>query len=230
MFLSAGSGFQACRAHLFPLAQQLVLDELGRRVDVADFSLVTSNVRMMPVVWTALVAVDLLNMLRFHTLAEERERGAADALFAAYSGRAGAPPGAAPARRRPGRQHRRGRAFLRRDRGAAGAAPRAPSWTCRACPVPELRDVYLCGDIYLRVDEWGNDALQRKLADNGLRVLFEPFGEFFELLQLRQIQDGVPLHRRPEKEAILWTMGTIIGRLLRVVLRDHPWVTGAGRS
>ena len=85
MFLSAGSGFQACRAHLFPLAQQLVLDELGRRVDVADFSLVTSNVRMMPVVWTALVAVDLLNMLRFHTLAEERERGAADALFEAYS-------------------------------------------------------------------------------------------------------------------------------------------------
>ena len=71
--------------------------------------------------------------------------------------------------------------------------PRRPFASSRvdAARAAELRDVYLCGDIYLRVDEWGNDDLQRKLADHGLRVIFEPFGAFFELLQLRQIQDGV---------------------------------------
>ena len=76
-----------------------------------------------------------------------------------------------------------------------------------------LRDVYLCGDLYLRVDEWGNDDLQRKLAGHGLRVIFEPYGAFFELLQLRQIQDGVSLKKRPEKEATLATMRYVIGRL-----------------
>ena len=57
----------------------------GERVDVADFSLVTANAAMMPPVWSALVAVDLLNMLRFYHLAAERTRGDADALFARFS-------------------------------------------------------------------------------------------------------------------------------------------------
>ena len=89
LFLSAGNGFQACRANLFPLTEQISLERLGLadRVEVADFSLVTSNVRMMPIVWIALVAVDLLNMLRFYSLADEAEPGASDALFHTYSDR-----------------------------------------------------------------------------------------------------------------------------------------------
>jgi hypothetical protein len=88
----------------------------------------------------------------------------------------------------------------------------------------DLREVYLCGDLYLRVDEWGNDDLQRKLSDQGLRVVFEPYGEFFELLQLRQIQDGVPPAKLPEKQATLATMRYVIRRLVRAVRREHPWV------
>ena len=56
-------------------------------MEVADFSLVTANVRIMPTAWIALVAVDLLNMLRFYHFASERERGASDALFTAFSDR-----------------------------------------------------------------------------------------------------------------------------------------------
>ena len=185
----------------------------------------TANVRMMPVVWTALVAVDLLNMLRFYSLAAERERGAADGLFAAYSDRL--------------------ERMLERPRPDAGLAGNVAG-ALRFCaeveellaeaagdfreqPVDDacsadLRDVYLCGDIYLRIDEWGNDDLQRKLADHGLRVIFEPFGEFFELLQLRQIQDGLPLRKRPEKELALRAMRYIVGRLIAVVRAQHPWV------
>ena len=83
--------------------------------------------------------------------------------------------------------------------------------------------MYLCGDLYLRVDEWGNDDLQRKLADHGLRPIFEPYGAFFELLQLRQIQDGVRLRKLPEKEATLLTMRYVVRRLLRAVRAEHPW-------
>ncbi len=74
------------------------------------------------------------------------------------------------------------------------------------------------------MDEWGNDDLQRKLAAHGLRVIFEPFGAFFELLQLRQIHDGVPLRKRPEKEATLATMRYVVRRLTRAVRVEHPWV------
>ena len=227
LFLSAGNGFQACRANLFPLSQQLTLDRLGvgDSVRVADFSLVTSNLRMMPPVWAVLVAIDLLNMLRFAAYASELEHGSADRLFAGYS--------------------RRLEGLLeepRRDKGLPGAMGFAWSFLGRveellaeaatafrelpadAARAEGLRDVYLCGDIYLRVDEWGNDELQRRLADHGLRVIFEPFGAFFELLQLRQIQDGVAVHKVPEKHATLGVMQYMIRRLVAVVRREHPWV------
>ncbi len=224
LFLSAGNGFQACRANLFPYTEQMSLERLGLgdRVEVADFSLVTSNVRMMPVVWIALVAVDLLNMLRFYHLATERVRGDADALFDEYSARlermleqprpdaglAGNVTGAL-------RFCDEVEALLTEAARRYAAEPRAA--------VADLRDVYLCGDLYLRVDEWGNDDLQRKLSDHGLRPIFEPYGAFFELLQLRQIQDGVRLRKVPEKQATLLTMRYVVRRLLRALQADHPW-------
>ncbi|NLE22685.1 MAG: hypothetical protein GX624_07905 [Actinobacteria bacterium] len=227
LFLSAGNGFQACRANLFPLTEQISLERLGLdgRVEVADFSLVTSNVRMLPVVWTALVAVDLLNMLRFYSMGDEAEPGASDALFAAFSDRlaelleqprpdAGIAGNVAGALRFCGEVEE----HLAEAALAFKRLPRDASKTAG------LRDVYLCGDLYLRVDEWGNDDLQRKLADHGLRVIFEPYGAFFELLQLRQIQDGVRLGKRPEKEATMATMRYVVGRLVKAVRAEHPWV------
>lgn len=227
LFLSAGNGFQACRAHLFPLTEQISLERLGLadRVEVADFSLVTGNVRMMPVAWIALVAVDLLNMLRFHSLADEAEPGAGDALFREYSDRLERMLGEP----RPDGGVLAHVAGALRFCGAVEALLSEAARAFRALPrdaakAADVRDVYLCGDLYLRVDEWGNDRLQHKLAAHGLRVIFEPFGAFFELLQLRQIQDGVPLRRRPEKEATLATMRYVVGRLTRAVRTEHPWV------
>ncbi|HQJ98659.1 MAG TPA: acyl-CoA dehydratase activase-related protein, partial [Thermoleophilia bacterium] len=228
LFLSAGSGFQACRANLFPLLEQRTLDRsgYGDRVDVGDFSLVTGNVAMMPPVWTALVAVDLLNMLRFHQLAGERTRGDADALFARFSDdlerlmlRPRPDWGTGPVVRDAFRTVAEVQALL----GEAAAAFRdLPMDRGREA---DLRDVYLCGDLYLRVDEWGNDDLQRRLADLGLRVLFEPFGEFFELLALRSMQDAGPLTGTALKRwATLKVMKVIIDRLMAAVRPLHPWV------
>ena len=98
---------------------------------------------MMPVAWSALVAVDLLNMMRFYHLATERTRGDADALFArsptgrrgCWSGRASTaawlavrpPPGARCAGRGAGRA---GGSRLRRpavrSRARSRAARRLP--------------------------------------------------------------------------------------------------------
>jgi predicted CoA-substrate-specific enzyme activase len=227
LFLSAGNGFQACRANLFPLTEQISLERLGLgdRVEVADFSLVTGNVRMMPIAWIALVAVDVLNMLRFYSFADEAEPGASDALFTDYSGRLEEMleqprPDAGLAGNVTGAFR-----FCSEVEELLAEASRAYEALPRdAAKSASLRDVYLCGDLYLRVDEWGNDDLQRKLAGHGLRVIFEPYGAFFELLQLRQIQDGVALTKRPEKEATLATMRYVIGRLIKAVRAEHPWV------
>jgi len=101
-------------------------------------------------------------------------------------------------------------AALPRDRGRAG----------------ELRTVHLCGDLYLRVDEWGNDDLQKRLSEHGLRVLFEPFGAFFELLALRDMQVARRLSRRAVKRrATLVVMRGVVDRLLGAVRPHHPWLT-----
>ncbi len=227
LLLSAGNGFQACRANLFPLTEQLAVERLGLggQVDVADSSIVTSNPRMMPVAWAALVAVDLLNMMRFYNLAAERERGEADRLFQTHSGRLEA---LLERPRDRGGQAAQMAAALRvlpavQDLLAEAAADfRAQELD--AARLAELREVYLCGDLFLRVDEWGNDDLQHKLAAQGLRVVFEPYGEFFELLALRSIQDGVARRTVLKKQATLLAMGVIADRLVAAVRREHPWV------
>lgn len=227
LLLSAGNGFQACRANLFPLTQQLSLEQLGLgdRVEVADSSLVTSDLRMMPVAWAALVAVDLLNMLRFYALAVESERGAADRLFEEYSDRL--------------------EAMLERPRGGAGTAGQFAaavrlvgeieillhdaSAAFRDLPLDAqrlgtARDVYLCGDLFLRVDEFGNDDVQRKLAEQGLRVVMEPYGAFFELLNLRGMQEGTELATVLKKQATLTIMRAMAARFVRAVDQEHAWV------
>jgi hypothetical protein len=89
----------------------------------------------------------------------------------------------------------------------------------------DLRDVFLCGDIYLRVDEWGNDDLQRKLADQGLRPIMEPFGEFFELLCLRDVQEhGYGSRKGLQRAGTLRIMRSIVRRLLTAARRSEPWL------
>lgn len=227
LLLSAGHGFQACRANLFPLTQQLALETLGLggRVDVADYSIVSKNLRMMSVAWAALVAVDLLNMMRFYNLVAELEPGATDELFEEYSDRL--------------------EALLERPRAnagvvapvvaALGVVPEVEGLIAEAARafrrqpldaqrLADAREVYLCGDLFLRVDEWGNDDLQRKLAAQGLRVILEPYGEFFELLALRAIQDSASPRENLAHRATLLAERVMVRRLVAAVRAEHPWV------
>ena len=227
LLLSAGHGFQACRANLFPLTQQLALEQLGLggRVDVADYSIVSKNLRMMPVAWAALVAVDLLNMMRFYNLVAELSPGATDEVFEEYSDRL--------------------EALLERPRTEAGSVapvvaalrvvPQVEGLVAEAARafrrqpldvrrLADAREVYLCGDLFLRVDEWGNDDLQRKLAAQGLRVILEPYGEFFELLALRAIQDSASPRENLAHRATLLAERVMVERLVAAVRAEHPWV------
>ena len=228
IFVSVGRGFEACRANVFPLAEQLSLERLGLGgfVEVADFTLLFEDWALTSVVWMGLVAVDLLNMMRFYHLASETERGQADATFERYADRL--------------------TSLLERPRTAVGSRARWAETlgvldevgellseaarafgrlTPPAARAAHLRDVFLCGDLYLRVDEWGNGDLQRKLADQGLRPIFEPFAEFFELLALHDVQQhGLTSKLGAKRAATLRFMRFIVERLLNACRVQQPWM------
>ncbi|HSL95722.1 MAG TPA: BadF/BadG/BcrA/BcrD ATPase family protein [Thermoleophilia bacterium] len=227
LFLSVGQGFRACRAHLFPLTEQVALERLGHDgVDIADLSLVFGDLTVVPTVWASVVAQDLLNALRFEAYSSERTRGDADALFEQWSDVLAGELARERPRGNTATDARSARETLTRVRGVLGGAAAAyaalPRDRRRAA---ELRTVHLCGDLYLRVDEWGNDDLQRRLSEHGLRVLFEPYGAFFELLALRDMQVAHRLSRRAVKRrATLVVMRAVVDRLLGAVQPLHPWL------
>ena len=226
LFLSVGNGFQSCRANVFPLAEQIALEKLGYgdRVEVGDLTLVTENLPAAPAVWSAVVAFDLLNMVRFYHLASERTRGDADSLFERWSreleatlDRGGYGARGANGLRATRETVARVEDLVGRAAATFGELPRADE--------RELRDVFLCGDIFLRVDEWGNGGLQRKLGDLGVRAICEPFGEFFELLALNDMLDAPRASRRALKRGLtLLLMRAIARRLVRAAGPSQPWL------
>jgi len=189
--------------------------------------------------------------MRFHSLADEAERGSAEAIYRRFSAKldealescgAGAAHGAGARRNGVsgdgrGSAYRRGVREARDDvaavfrtvsaveRVVAEAAAAYAALPRRAAAEITLRDVFLCGDIYLRIDEWGNDDLQRRLADLGLRPIIEPYGGFFELIAWRDIQDlPVTAKKSLQRRFTLWFMGVIVSRLLEAARRHQPWL------
>lgn len=227
-FLSVGNGFRSCRANLFPLATRIGLDRAGHgdRIRVGDLSLLTSDLHVMPAAWAAVVGYDILNALCSYAMAAETRRGDAQALFAASSERlaqelerpattGGLSGRVADALDVIGRVE----SVLKEAAQRYARLPQRPD-------ADELPAVLLCGDIFLRVDEWGNDSLQRRLADLGVRVYSEPFGEFFELLAHNDLREQPRFSKTAfERRAALIIMRMVVDRLEAAVRQSQPWFT-----
>ncbi|NLG66445.1 MAG: hypothetical protein GX536_01895, partial [Actinobacteria bacterium] len=224
LLLSVGLGFQACRANVFHLAEEIATERMGLagRVEVSDLTIIMTYPPLTAAAWAAVVAVDILNMLRCYSLATEAEPGASARLYDYYFGLLlkvlDRPLGASHwAEVRP--QLRRIRRVLEKAAVAFAALPQRPG------AADEVRDIYVCGDIFLRVPEWGNDRLQERLSSLGLRVTFEPFAAFFEFLALRETQDhGVRTEEWWKYHGFLLAMKRIVRWLLQAVTPTHPWL------
>ena len=228
VFVSIGRGFQACRPNLFPVAQQIQLERHGYAgaVEVADFTLLFEDWSLTSATWIASAAADLLNMMRFYHYATEPRRGASEALYHAYADRLEALL-ATPRLTGKVKGLNHARALLSRCEVLIGSAAAEFAALDRGSDrvEQEPRTVFLCGDIYLRVDEWGNDDLQRKLADQGLRIIFEPFGEIFELLALRDAREhGLTTRLGSKRVATLKFMRYVVKRLLGAARLHEPWM------
>lgn len=224
LLLSVGLGFQACRANVFHLAEEIATERMGLagRVEVSDLTIIMTYPPLTAAAWAAVVAADILNMLRCYSLATEAEPGASARLYDYYFGLLlkvlDRPLGASHwAEVRP--QLRRIRRVLEKAAVAFAALPQRPG------AADEVRDIYVCGDIFLRVPEWGNDRLQERLSSLGLRVTFEPFAAFFEFLALRETQDhGVRTEEWWKYHGFLLAMKRIVRWLLQAVTPTHPWL------
>lgn len=224
LLLSVGLGFQSCRANVFHLAEEIAAEKLGLpgTIEVSDLTIIMRYPPLTAVAWAAVVAVDLIEQLATYHLATEREAGSSRRLRDYYLGlleKVLARPLGQDHWAEVGGQLRRIRRVLERAGEAFAALPHSFEAGER------IRDVYLCGDIFLRVNEWSNDRLHERLSAQGLRVQFEPFAELFEILALRETQDH-PLWTESwwKYQAFLPAMNAITRWLLAAVQPLHPWL------
>ncbi|NLE73820.1 MAG: hypothetical protein GX604_04210 [Actinobacteria bacterium] len=224
LLLSVGLGFQACRANVFHLAEEIAVERMSLpgQVEVSDLTIIMTYPPLTAVAWATAVAVDILNMLRFYHLATEAEPGASARICDYHFGLL------LKVLERPlGDSHWvEVRPQLRRIRRVLEKAAAAfATLLQKSNALDELRDVYVCGDIFLRIPEWGNDRLLERLSALGLRVTFEPFAELFELLALRETQDhGVRTEEWWKYHGFLLIMKRILRWLLQAVTPAHPWL------
>ena len=236
LLLSVGNGFRSCRAAVFPLTEMIGLERLGvaDRITIGDLSMLTDDMTLTPIVWAAIVANDLLLSMRFYHQADEAVRGDSDALYERYAAELerelerrddGAWAEAGAIRRAGSTAASVFRAIGRVQRVVAEAAAAYAVLPALAGAESTLRDVFLCGDIYLRIDEWGNDDLHRRLSDLGLRPIIEPYAGFFELIALRDTQE-MPLtdSRAMKRRLTLRFMRVVVSRLLGSAREHQPWL------
>jgi predicted CoA-substrate-specific enzyme activase len=175
------TGFGPCRNGMFTLGNEIALRKKGLedRVQPVTYGSFRDDTSVFGGIWYSMVMTDLLSQMRFHYRAVESRPGDSDRLFGQYANRI--------------------EELIRRQSGSGrllSVLVSLPAFekliveaarAFRALPVSaereqQARTVFLSGDIYLRIDEWGSDELARKLNDHGLYVVLEPFTEIFEFL------------------------------------------------
>lgn len=218
------TGFGPCRNGMFTLANEIALKKMGMegKAAMVTFGSFIADPAAFGGIWFSMVGTDLLNLMRLHFRPVEAQPGTADRIFKKYSDRlegllerpntgigiAGMVRSIPPAREIIEQAAREFQALPVRDDGGDG-----------------LRTVYLCGDIYLRIDEWGSDDLTRKLNDLGLRVVVEPFTEMFEFLNLRRSKELVELDSSWLRNKIMRrAMVHTTGRMVSAVRNVLPWI------
>ncbi|MCC7540089.1 MAG: hypothetical protein IT379_27980 [Deltaproteobacteria bacterium] len=220
-----GSGM--CRNCLFAAKDQLSLERAGHgdRVRVGRVALDRRHgLGFLGRVWAGVVAWDLLRQMRDYLRATEREPGGVDAVYGAAvaelprilerpatSGLGGVSSAIAIARD----------VTTLLDRAARDLAAAVTNDASRA----DLRTVLLSGDVYVRLDDFANDGLCRKLADRGVRVLLEPASVLAEYFALHGLDELVGLPEDPAEAAAAHALMGLVRRTLYArVRRWHPWL------
>jgi predicted nucleotide-binding protein (sugar kinase/HSP70/actin superfamily) len=218
----AGQG--ACRNCMFSIKDRMSLEHMGLqdRVELRHFGALSEGQGLFfGKFWASTVAWDILNQLVAYHRPAARDPLAVDALYTRYcdalealAGQPGATGIAGLLRLGEGRNPFQ--VLLRSASADFAALARAD----RALPT-----VLLTGDIYVRVDEYANDHLVRRLNDRGLRVLLDPVSMLVEYLVEERSAEllGLPTEYLPNKVTAV-VMQRTRRQLYDCVRKEHPFL------
>ena len=238
------TGCGPCRNGMFILGNEIALEKMGLadRVKVISTGWANRRPELIGGKWLSFVSTDLLNLMWGHYRAIEATRGESDRLFHEYSRRIG------EVLERPYKSNRWQRLleksgyhdtpFFLAGLNYYGKVRQIEKLLTRAArefrdlPINEwlarkARTVFVTGDVYLKIDEWGSDYLVRKLSDHGLHVIIEPFGYIFQAIAAYRSKELIELETRWLKNRLL-RLAMIFGihrfvNAVRKILPDIQW-------
>lgn len=224
----AGQG--ACRNCMFSMKDRLSVEHMGlsHLVESRHFGAGSAGQAgngpqglFFGKFWASTVAWDILNQLVAYHRPAERVAGSIDALYARYCDELEALVG------KPGERGLAGLLRLGQTRDAYNTLLQSASreFAQAANAQHLLPRVLLTGDIYVRVDEFANDHLVRKLNERGLRVLLDPVSSLVEYLVEERSAEllGLPTDYLPNK-ITRTVMRRTRKKLYEAVLPEHPFL------
>ncbi len=221
------SGEGSCRNCMFSVKDKLSLEHLALDEEVSVRHIGTdtdARVGFFLRFWTAGVAWDVLNQLRCYHRPAEAVSGAADALYEEYCDRieAAVERDSQGALRTLVEQER-----LLNDckKLLREASPRFAATARAGAHREDFRTVFLAGDIYLRIDDFSNDGLTRRLGERGLRVFAEPMNVFIDYFVEERSAEIFGLPTGLVETTLLRTLLRHRRRALyRAAQQDNPWL------
>ena len=184
-----------CRFGTYQLLHKIVLERLGWKDRVRMWSPSNENYfdgvppGFASVVFTGVMAADLLLEMLYDVRPSESRRGAADALYRRYDAEL---TGALEAAGRgdltvPGAlwEVASGRLF-----GVTSLLERAAADFARVKLPKDMPTVLVVGEIYVRCDPFANDFVIDKLEERGIKSRFAPFTEWLEYTDYVNRHDG----------------------------------------
>ena len=175
---NAGS-YGPCRLGKYAIEQIRLLKDMG--FDLPIRTTVSNNayrdLNLGPdferIAWRGIVAVDCLEKMVWRTRPYEKEKGAADTLFAACVTRIAD--------------------RIRRKEALADIMKEATAQfnVLIDTSLPRRPLIGINGEIYLRSNKFSNKNLVKVCEDAGLEVIVSPMGEWFKYTSYRNLEDAV---------------------------------------
>jgi predicted nucleotide-binding protein (sugar kinase/HSP70/actin superfamily) len=217
-----------CRAGLFDVKDKISLEKmgLGDRVSVTNIKLFAAGPAMFMYVWSGLCGIDILRQFYLYYLPVESHPGQSEEIYRRCAEEILSilePPyasGADPMSELQARSKALEAVLERASGEYAKIEASAPKSL-----IDSLRTVFTTGDILTKGTDFANCGLYKKLADQGLRVVYEPLCDFLEWLARRN--PDVFAGRKASKqqvEAVIAVMTSIRERMYSGVGTLHPWL------
>lgn len=221
------TGQGVCRNCMFSVKDQLSLERLGAAGSVTMRDVQPENglgASFLARTGISSTVSDILVQLAAYHRALEREPGEVDALHARWC-RELETLAEAPAFLGAFSGFRDSRRYGRSVAALIGRASKAYAELAARAPAdPQRRTVLVAGDIAVKMDEFANDAIARRLAERGLRVAIEPSQTLLEYASTEAPGEIARTGEGRLRPLVAMGLRRMRRKLYEEVRKLHPWI------